>query len=181
MDCPLLWRPWFTAFSVMISEWFLYCLLLIIAAGLLIPIGRASLWTLVAVLGIPVLGLLAAAGWQRSTARHTESRSQLLNSTPQQGRPDGYVSSDNCRSCHPAQYDSWHRTFHRTMTQLAGDDSVVGDFNNVELHLSGKIYLLHQRGNEFWIEIRNSEPSAGPSSSLASRVERRVGLLTGSH
>lgn len=30
---------------------------------------------------------------------------------------DPVVGSDSCRSCHESQWQSWHRTYHRTMTQ----------------------------------------------------------------
>ncbi len=35
---------------------------------------------------------------------------------PIQVRSDGYLSSDACRSCHPDAYQTWHDTYHRTMT-----------------------------------------------------------------
>ncbi len=35
------------------------------------------------------------------------------------------VTSDSCRACHPGQYDSWHLTYHRTMTQVASQPGVV--------------------------------------------------------
>jgi predicted CXXCH cytochrome family protein len=39
-----------------------------------------------------------------------------------------YVGSRSCKPCHPGNYASWHRTFHRTMTQQASKASVLGDF-----------------------------------------------------
>ncbi|MCA9718351.1 MAG: hypothetical protein KC468_27010, partial [Myxococcales bacterium] len=35
------------------------------------------------------------------------------------------AGSSACRSCHPAAYESWRRTYHRTMTQRAGPPEVV--------------------------------------------------------
>jgi hypothetical protein len=32
-------------------------------------------------------------------------------------RSDGFVGSARCRSCHPQAYESWHASWHRTMTQ----------------------------------------------------------------
>src|ERR1700679_2453282 len=32
---------------------------------------------------------------------------------------DQYVTSGACRSCHPGEYDTWHKTYHRTMTRAA--------------------------------------------------------------
>ncbi|MCZ6560865.1 MAG: hypothetical protein O6931_08260, partial [Gammaproteobacteria bacterium] len=36
---------------------------------------------------------------------------------------DGFVSSTACRACHPGNYQSWHDSFHRTMTQAAVPDA----------------------------------------------------------
>src|SRR5437870_1739270 len=54
------------------------------------------------------------------------------------GRPvqvveEGYVSSTACRACHPAQYDSWHTSFHRSMTQIATPETVQADFDNTQI------------------------------------------------
>ena len=49
--------------------------------------------------------------------------------TVRAGRADaGYLESGDCRKCHETNYASWHATFHRTMTQEAGPESIVGDF-----------------------------------------------------
>ncbi|MCI0539893.1 MAG: hypothetical protein L0Z50_32200 [Verrucomicrobiales bacterium] len=106
-----------------------------------------------------------------------------MHTTPREGGPDGYVSSDNCRSCHPDQYASWHESYHRTMTQLARPEGVVGDFKGVKLELLGKTYHLDRRGDEFWVEMEDPEwrPRADARSEAAPRVQRRLGLLTGSH
>lgn len=40
-----------------------------------------------------------------------------------------WATSDTCAGCHPDQYASWHRTFHRTMTQQATPKSVLGRFD----------------------------------------------------
>lgn len=40
---------------------------------------------------------------------------------PRVGLPESYVGSDACRMCHPGEHDSWHRTYHRTMTRLSGE------------------------------------------------------------
>ncbi len=112
----------------------------------------------------------------------------LRDSLPQ-GRADGsYVSSDTCRGCHPDQYDSWSRSYHRTMTQVAGPDTVLADFDDVELRARGRRARAFRRGDEFWVD--SVDPVwemelvrglvAGPASQ-ARRVEERVVMTTGSH
>jgi len=49
--------------------------------------------------------------------------------TVRAGRADaGYLESGDCRKCHETNYASWRATFHRTMTQEAGPESIVGDW-----------------------------------------------------
>ena len=93
---------------------------------------------------------------------------------------DGYVSSDTCRGCHPSQYATWHASFHRTMTQLATDESVRADFDGVVVNaVPGNPMRLERRGDEFWAEFDDpgweGDPRARP------RITRQVVMLTGSH
>jgi hypothetical protein len=30
---------------------------------------------------------------------------------------DGYATSQTCKACHPGQYETWHGSYHRTMTR----------------------------------------------------------------
>lgn len=48
--------------------------------------------------------------------------------------PVPYVQSETCIRCHPDHHASWKRTFHRTMTQPAGEGSVLGDFSGTAAH-----------------------------------------------
>jgi hypothetical protein len=39
---------------------------------------------------------------------------------------EGYVGSSRCQACHPAEYATWHRSYHRTMTQPANVHTLLG-------------------------------------------------------
>jgi predicted CXXCH cytochrome family protein len=112
---------------------------------------------------------LAQSMWMAVAAEREHLDRQLTASLPTKGRPGGYVSSDQCRACHPTQYSSWHRSYHRTMTQVATPATVRGDFNNVALQYDdGRTYTLKRRGDEFLVDI----------SGIG---ERRIAMMTGSH
>ena len=65
------------------------------------------------------LGVVAVAIWAVAPSY----------ATVRAGRADaGYLESGDCRKCHETNYTSWHATFHRTMTQEAGPQSILGDF-----------------------------------------------------
>ena len=122
-----------------------------------------------------------------------EGSEELSAALPRQGRPDEYVSSGVCRECHPKEYESWHATYHRTMTQAATPNAVVGRFDRVELESRGMKYLLERRGEAFWVEVVDSRRQRGSgakagvegdtksSTSNPPRVRRRVVMTTGSH
>jgi len=109
---------------------------------------------------------------------------------PLEAPSGGYVGSQSCRKCHPGNYHSWHASYHRTMTQIATPETVIGNFDNVTLELHDHTYRLFRRGDEFWVDMddldrrdsdqRDSDRSDG-SVSDTSRVQRRIVQLTGSH
>ncbi|MCB9885751.1 MAG: hypothetical protein H6838_09675 [Planctomycetes bacterium] len=87
---------------------------------------------------------------------------------------DDYVGSATCRSCHPAEHASWHESFHRTMTQVARRDTVLAQFERLELDWFGKPVVLEWRGDELWVQFERGGKQPGP-------VLRPIEQLTGSH
>src|SRR4051812_23678889 len=134
--------------------WTEWCLLLALFVATLLFAGRQwrSLSFLTVFCGAALLLLGTGFTWQRHLQRSESSNRELREKLPRPEKNE-YVSSANCRACHPDQYASWHRSFHRTMTQLATPESVRGDFNNVVLKFDGDDYRLERRGKEFWVEM----------------------------
>jgi nitrate/TMAO reductase-like tetraheme cytochrome c subunit len=64
------------------------------------------------------------------------------------------------------------------MTQLPTPDTVVGNFNNVQLHDNDATYNLSRDSKNFWVQI--DRPSNSNGASVES-VTRPVVLTTGSH
>jgi hypothetical protein len=95
--------------------------------------------------------------------------------------PEGdYVSSESCRSCHPGEYDSWHHSFHRTMTQEITPDAVRGDFSNLTVELSNGTYRFGRTGEDFWVEMAAYNEMGNPIPG-GERRRRNIVLMTGSH
>lgn len=178
------------------TEWLVFFLLLTLALSLISVKARYfshyfGALSKAVVLLVVVLFAVRAHAWWKSTLQNGESVARLLEAVPAKGRPGGYVSSDKCEACHPSQYASWHRTYHRTMTQHATPSSVQGRFDGVTLALDGQTYRLERRGDEFWVEMEDPDwhfehltSSHAPglaSAGRPARVARRIGMLTGSH
>ena len=181
----------------MLAEWLLIGSLLGIVLYLTRERCGSRLLFLLVLAGAAATGA-GAMLWQ-GYIRHTAASAALLQSkTPRQGRPEEFAGSENCRSCHPSQYASWHRSYHRTMTQSARPETVRGNFDKVSLELRGEKYNLEKRSDEFWVEMvdpdwsflraiedynfkagkapRPPRPEPNPP-----RVSKRVSMITGSH
>jgi predicted CXXCH cytochrome family protein len=157
------------------------CALLLVRASSL-----STRWSLVILLGT-VITLGAAYVRQSSLEKSRRHGTEVRAVLPREGGPAGYVSSQSCQSCHPGQYETWHRTYHRTMTQYARRETVLGEFNGQSLSLLGRTYRPLHEGDDYWVEMEGPEPGGGTAPAVGAggetrRVERyRVGLLTGSH
>lgn len=128
------------------------------------------------VLGATALALVAGGLGRVFPAFETEPRASDAH-RPQQIPEAGYVSSDSCRACHPRQYATWRHSYHRTMTQVAEPESVIGSFDTTLDHDGGRYRLAHD-GSEYSVEM--DLPLRGrPGESL--RVEKPIVLTTGSH
>jgi predicted CXXCH cytochrome family protein len=176
-------------------EWLLIAILLL-GAGLPFLGKGARVRGRLAALACLAAALSGVWLWQRHLEKKLDSQAELA--IPKVGRPDEYAGSDSCRACHADPYASWHRSFHRTMTQIATPESVRGNFDGVDLTLDGELYRLQRRGDEFWVDMvdptwkleREAEleynshgaiTDLGKSESWWPRAQRRISLVTGSH
>src|SRR5438132_13056929 len=115
-----------------------------------------------------------------AAAQEPVATAAFASTLPHVGGPAGYVGSKSCRSCHEDQFDSWHRSYHRTMTQIAAADTIQADFHNVALTNDGVRFVLNQKSNEFWVHMERAVPAL-PGETSPEPVDVRVGLATGSH
>ena len=141
----------------------------ILSLPLLWLFGPAATWLLL---------VLAGLGW---TAGHTSSWGAIDRSA------SAAVGSQQCRRCHPAQYESWHRTYHRTMTQavmpasaLAGrSDPVLAPFAGETLDTLG-FRATMDRDEQGWPRVRVHRVLGGDMQGEPI-LDARVELTIGSH
>ena len=137
-------------------------------------------------------------------SKKDSDRFTLNSKIPNKEQTKGYISSDTCRSCHPAEYASWYGTYHRTMTQVAGDDSVMGRFDGSEIDSRGLKYQIFKKSDQYWAkvpdpeiimktvetgrrindytyQIRTNDVLTMLDLRSVPRVEKRVVMTTGSH
>lgn len=99
----------------------------------------------------------------------------LLGTAPLASATDdasAWAGSDSCRSCHQDHYASWHRTYHRTMTQEATAKSVQGAFDGRELTYWGRTIRPVERDGNYYFEYLT-----GPGGEVTgiAEIKRTVG------
>ncbi len=150
---------------------FAVLLILIMGAAIFLP----SRWR-VAVL---ILSAIALLGIYQSRFPSTETRLAKFRPAPLTESADAkYAHSATCKGCHPDAYASWHRSYHRTMTQPANDESVVGPFDGRILEANGRRYRVFRHEDGFFVDM----PRFGTmGQATEERMVRPVVMTTGSH
>ncbi len=90
-----------------------------------------------------------------------------------------YVSSRACQACHPGEYSTWHRSYHRSMTQRATVRTILGPVDNTIVKTRGRPFILERRGDEVWVEMDDTDWMG--AAGQAPRVWKQIVLATGSH
>lgn len=165
----------------MLIEWVLCTVALTLGGGLLVIRERYASALLFAVVLVAFAGAVATAG-----AREPAPPEPIAQ------RGEGFVTSSACRSCHPAEYSSWHQSFHRSMTQHAKLSAVAANElrqgGRLHLETNGRSFELFSRAGELWARLPDpgvtaAAPAQAYEASFRAAPMRdvRVQLLTGSH
>lgn len=72
-----------------------------------------------------------------------------------------YVGADTCAGCHEAETAAWRGSHHDRAMQLATDETVLGDFDNVDFVLDGVASRFFRRDGAFMVRTE------GPDGTLA--------------
>ena len=134
-----------------------------------------------ALLALPLLILVAVpvTAWRlevhRATGRGPATEQEVTN-RPIEVRENEYVSSKTCEPCHPHHYATWFGSYHRTMTQVATPESVIGEFDGKVRTVLGRRVRLERLGDRFLIDMVED-----PGTGTGPRVKRPVVMTTGFH
>ncbi|MBX9788839.1 MAG: hypothetical protein K2Y37_07970 [Pirellulales bacterium] len=151
---------------------------------------RRAAAPLVVLLALVVAGVAAGMRAAHLTPPTPES-------VPRRVRDQGYVSSAECRACHPSQFDSWHHSYHRTMTQVVRRDTLAAPRGNETVENTNGRYHFAWHSDELWVTIDDDgwwqqaadavlarvpgELSAVAELGRSKHQPRRVVMSTGSH
>jgi hypothetical protein len=116
----------------------------------------------ISALALAIITALAALVWSGLVAL----------STPVDLHAVAYVGSEACVDCHRDRHASWQRTWHRTMTQQATGQSVVGAFDGQRLLAFGGVVEPIRDGADY--AFRYLDPTTGAELTTL-KVARTVG------
>ena len=171
-----MWKVGEDLYTLMGMEWALFCLGIILIVAVLAQ-GRSR----VVVGGATGVILSAVVVGALVSGPSTPVDSGLPGTLEEEA---GFASSNACRACHPAQYESWHDSYHRTMTQPAGEDTILADWEGGGLENRGFTTRLFKEGDAFWAELPDPLWHQDPSPDrvpVPPNIKARVVMTTGSH
>ena len=68
-----------------------------------------------------------------------------------------HPAGDDCASCHQDQWQDWQTSHHQKSMQIAGDNTVLGDFNDAEVTIEGHKSRFYKKADEFWMSTENND------------------------
>ncbi len=68
-----------------------------------------------------------------------------------------FVGAESCRSCHEDAYTDWESSHHHAAMLPATEETVVGDFDDVEFEHFGHRSRFFRRDGEFWVNTEDGE------------------------
>src|SRR5262245_54412358 len=90
--------------SLMSLEWIIFGALVLVTVAVLggkkLLLQKAFGYFVLIAIAATVTGAIV---WQGRVTQTVQARMSVAQSAPREGRPDGYVTSESCQSCHPSQ------------------------------------------------------------------------------
>lgn len=141
--------------------------------------------------GVLIIGACVLLGVSTGVLRQPRDDEALREALPGPATREGYVTSSACQACHPAQYETWHRSYHRTMTQVATPVTALAPFDGRVLESRGFRWSFERRGAELWVQMPDPLWFEQPSWLMRAldetwperppTIEARIVMSTGSH
>ena len=127
----------------------------------------------------PVIIPPAPMAEPESVKTNYQQRAVLVDRRPIEKPANGYATSASCHECHPNQHQSWHDSYHSTMTQVATPATVLGNFAGQEFEFGGgEKFTLGRSGDEYWVEVENHPQM---KSASGGKMRLPIVMTTGSH
>ena len=102
----------------------------------------------------PILALVSACAALLTGCENDTS--PPVSEPAAQAAPE-FVGSTACRDCHGAEYADWVGSDHQQAMQVAGDDTVLGDFGGAEFTYYGETTRFYRENGDFMIRTESAD------------------------
>jgi predicted CXXCH cytochrome family protein len=80
-----------------------------------------------------------------------------VTGTSLQPAPARYVGGEACAACHADEFARWRGSHHDRAMQVAGSESVLGDFNEAEFTYNGQTSTFSVRNDQYWVSTQGAD------------------------
>ena len=101
-----------------------------------------------------LLGLVLLTGSAGPLIYERPSAPRVAPYLPLENQANGYVSSKQCGACHPDTHASWKSSYHRTMTQVASPETLLGPLGERPLRHKGRRIALRESDGKVIATVR---------------------------
>ena len=102
-----------------------------------------------------------------------------MGGTSGHGSEADYIGAAACRTCHQHAWETWHDSFHRTMTQRPSRATVIGDFDGLPRRAKGRVWRMLAEADGWYAE--GPDPDFAGPPGQEPRRKRKIVMLTGMH
>ena len=104
----------------------------------------------------------------------TETEASIISNRPVIFRLPEYVGAAACQECHQEQFDAWHVSYHRSMTQVVTPETAPDVIRDRTVSVEGETYRFEQEGDRFFVRFNDPTVNWQPR-------RRQLVMMTGSH
>ena len=72
-----------------------------------------------------------------------------------------FVGGKQCMDCHKAEYDKWQNSQHDHAMEIANDQTVLGEFNNVSVEFHGITSRFYRKDKKFFVYTQGPDGKMG--------------------
>jgi tetratricopeptide (TPR) repeat protein len=72
-----------------------------------------------------------------------------------------FVGSQKCKDCHQKAYDQWQNSHHDRAMDVAGEDTVLGDFNDAVFKIHGIASRFYRKDDRYFVQTQGPEGKMG--------------------
>ncbi|MCB1232592.1 MAG: hypothetical protein KDN19_20255, partial [Verrucomicrobiae bacterium] len=102
--------------------------------------------------------LLAFVGCGENKDDSTKAATAPKTVSPYHDIPGAtYVGAESCKACHETEFNDWLQSDHHRAMEVATDQTVLGNFNDVTFEHLGHNWRFFRKGAEFWVNAENAD------------------------